>query len=350
MPVSKVCVPVSASAPSLQTSPPRLIWVLNAGGTITSAAGEGGALEAGDAAVLSAVADALHLQVCEKIVYRGLSEDLTLSGAAHIGHLARQLAAEPETAGVVVMHGTDTMEETAFLCELFHDSPTPIVLTGAQYPPAAPDFDGLRNLRDALALAAHSDARGRGVMLCFGGHILAAHSAIKAHSTHLEAFASLTPGGALGAMRDGLPVFRLPRAQLPHWPEVVPVEGIEIVPAMLGASSRVIDAMVEAGAPGLVLEALGRGNAPPGMVQAVARACAADIPVLWVSRCAGGVAPAYASGARLAAAGVLPGGVLDARKARLLLAVALAEPSTEMPLTHRIADYVAALARVAASA
>src|SRR5688500_5845416 len=114
--------------------------------------------------------------------------------------LAQAVAAQlrdPDVAGVVVTHGTDTTEETAYFLELFHDDPRPVVLTGAQRAADAPDSDGPRNLGDAVTAAASSTARGLGVLIGFGGQLFPARHTRKAHTVAADTFTN-PHGGPLG--------------------------------------------------------------------------------------------------------------------------------------------------------
>ncbi|HUO37730.1 MAG TPA: asparaginase domain-containing protein, partial [Mycobacterium sp.] len=157
--------------------------------------------------------------------------------------------------GVVVTHGTDTLEETALWLELTYDGAAPVVLTGAAKSADAPDADGPRNLADAVAVAA--SGRGHGVVICFGGAVLAALGTHKV-------------GGGFAGVWAPEPPDRpfLGRARAASAPRV------DVVACYLGADGVAMDAVVAAGARGVVLEALGSGNAGGAVVDAVRRHCA----------------------------------------------------------------------------
>ncbi len=116
--------------------------------------------------------------------------------------------------GVVVTHGTDTLEETAMLCDVLHDAEAPIVFTGAIRPASAPGADGPANLGDAVSVAASEAATGTGVLVCFGGEIHHARCARKTDTTSLVAFSS-PQTGPLGRVTEGHPTIwsRVPRNQ-----------------------------------------------------------------------------------------------------------------------------------------
>lgn len=251
---------------------------------------------------------------------------------ADVLHLARRILAElenPGVDGVVVTHGTDTMEETAYLLDLVLPRSRTVVFTGAQRHACAPDADGPRNIADAVAVAAAPQARGMGALITMAGQVHAARYATKVHTLAPEAFAS--PGhGPVAAVQDGR-VEVGPRPTRPPGFRLAELAGLEarvdIVPVHMDADGVQIAACRDAGARGLVLQALGTGNPTPGVLHEI-RDCLRDgIAVLVTSRCAQGPAtPVYGAGggADLAGAGAVFAGSLGAPKARLLLMAALA--------------------------
>jgi L-asparaginase len=291
---------------------PHLV-LLNAGGTISAERGSDGVLHAGARSLHAELARA-RLPVREQRVFRGLSEDMTLDDLTRLTRAIHAAVADPQVAGVVVAHGTDTLEESAFLAELTLAADTPVVFTGAQRAPGALGFDGTLNLADALTVAASPEARGLGVLIVFAGRLLAARYARKRRTTAPDAFASTV--GDLGRVAGArVQLFARPirvRALAFHGLAT----GVEVVTAGLGVGGAALDALVAGGARGVVLQALGRGTA-------------AGCVVLVVSRSdEGGVAPEYETGRRLQQAGALFCGGLDAAKARLALACLLAAGAT----------------------
>jgi len=297
------------------------VLVLDAGGTISSQADARGVLSGGQGLALGAGAGDTRLSLQQ--VHAGLSDELSLADAAAIVRAAQAAAdGAGDLAGIVVAHGTDTMEETAFLADLVWTSSLPLVFTGAQRAPAHPAFDGTKNLADAVALAANPAARDRGVLLAFGGRVMPARHAVKAHTSDLTGFADRQ--GEAGSSGDILA--RLPRLQdRPAALSDLRMDPtVEILAASLGSGGGLIDAAVAQRSRGIVIQALGRGNASPPVVAAVGRACAAGVVVLVASRCPfGQVAPDYASGARMADAGAIFSADLGASQARILLSAML---------------------------
>ncbi|MFI9331771.1 asparaginase [Kitasatospora sp. NPDC052868] len=249
---------------------------------------------------------------------------LTLLQAVH-----RELA-DPEVAGVVVTHGTDTLEESAFLVDLHHGDPRPVVFTGAQLPHDAAEGDGPGNLRDALVTA--STVSGLGTLIVFNGVVHAARGTVKTETLDLDAFGDLsgTPVGDIGftkVTRRAEPA-RPAALALPPLPQ--PPVRVDMVMHHIDADPLLMRAAVAAGAQGIVLVGTGAGNATPQFVEAVAEATAQGVLVALTTRVPSGpVAEIYTEGGAvdLVAAGALPTGTLRAGQARMaVLAAVLATP------------------------
>lgn len=298
--------------------------LIDAGGTIASLPDAAGVLvgRSHAAGLLGAVAPALRADVVERHAYAGLSEDMAFDDALHIVDLVRAAEAEG-AAGVVVAHGTDTMEDVAFLVDLLHGGVMPVLFTGAQRAASAPGSDGPANLNDAIAVARDPRARGIGTAIVFGGRILPARSARKLDSSAPEAFGP--HAAAIGRVDDHGVRFTAMPHRAPAFAYVRPEPAVEIVALGMGSGPALIDALVAYGMRGLVIEGFGRGNVPAAILPAIARASAAGILIAIATSCiGGGTAPTYQSGAQLAELGTIAAEDLSARKLRLLLAVALA--------------------------
>jgi L-asparaginase len=194
-------------------------------------------------------------------------------------HLAR-----PEVDGVVVTHGTDTLEETAYLVARSVPAEKPVVFTGAMRPASDIGWDGPSNLLDATRVAASAESRGGGTLVCIGERI---HSALEVGKTHTEARDAFeSPGlGALGEVDEGVVIYHRAVRHMPApiMPEQ-PATPVDLVAAYAGADSRLLVASRESGAKGVVLAAMGRGNVPPAMLEGVVRWVESGRPILVSSR------------------------------------------------------------------
>lgn len=263
---------------------------------------------------------------------------LTLPDMAFIAAGIAEALRDDDTAGVVVTHGTDTMEETAFLADLYHDDRRPVVFTGAQRPADATDTDGPRNLADAIAVAAAESARNRGVLIVFDGRIHPATGTRKSQT--LAAVAFHNPDGFIGHVRDHTVRFVATPDRQPSIPRSDMHARVDIVALYPGADTAALDAVVDAGATGVILEATGAGNANHSIVDRVAELTARGIVVGLSTRVAAGpVVPLYGNGGGvdLVKAGAIPTGLLKPSQARILLAALLSsDPATA---GERLKDY-----------
>jgi L-asparaginase len=241
------------------------------------------------------------------------------------GVVAEQLAREA-VEGVVITHGTDSLEETAYLIARSVRSEKPVVLTGAMRTASDLGWDGPANLLNAVRVAASPEARGYGVLVAMSSRIFSAIDATKAHTHMLDAFES--PGlGPVGVIDEDRVIFRrampAPRAVLDC---PMPVTPVDIVYAWQGADSRLLDASREAAA-GIVIAGMGRGNVPPEMVPGVERWISSGRPVVIASRAGRGrVGITYGypgGGRRLRDMGAIFAGSRRPQQARIDLMLAL---------------------------
>lgn len=307
-----------------------VVTVLATGGTIASRSVDGGASTAQDvgAALVARLDLPPGIEVRVEDVFTVSGFRMTLH---RVHTLARAVAAQlrdPDVAGIVVTHGTDTTEETAYFLDLFHDDDRPVVVTGAQRAADAPDSDGPRNLADAVTVAASPAARGLGVLIGFGGQLFPALGTRKGHTLAADTFTN-PHGGPLGWVHGdvvgvGTTPRRMPALDLGAFdPAGVRVDVVACHP---DADAAALRAFAGAGARGLVLEATGAGNANPEICAAVRELNAAGIVVVTSTRVAAGPVTAIygdGGGVDLLAAGAVPSGLLRPSQARVLLAALL---------------------------
>ena len=305
------------------------IVVLGTGGTISSRSGAAGSVATDDAFTLIGSAHEAEMANLEAFdILRKNSFNLTLSDIRHLADAIRDQLARPEVDGIVVTHGTDTVEETAFFVDLVHADPRPVVFTGAQLAADRPDSDGPANLRDAIALAADVRSRARGVLVAFAGRIYAARGLQKTDTLRHDPFTS-REGGPIGRIVDG----NVHLVASPLRPEALPMPGaafdnaaVEIVPCYLGSGSAAFRRAVDGGARAIVLAGTGAGNLNVDLVSAVKNAVASGVVVALGTRVPNGpVVPIYGGGGGVdaLAAGAVPLGTLSCAQARILIALLL---------------------------
>jgi L-asparaginase len=236
-----------------------------------------------------------------------------------------------EVAGVLVTHGTDTMEETAYFLDLTVTSEKPVIMVGAMRAASEWDADGPRNLLDAARVVVSDEAKGKGALVVLNGEIHAAREVTKTHALAVETFD--TPEfGALGIIdADGVRFYRAPlrRQFIPMPPDVV-LPTVDIVPNYAGSDGRLIRGLLKEGpVDGLVVDAAGAGNIARALFEAVKEAREQGVAVVITSRThAGRVLPLYAGGGggtTLHELGCVFADNLSAQKARVLLIAALTE-------------------------
>jgi L-asparaginase len=305
---------------------PRPVTVLVAGGTI-SMTGEAGASPELDAeGLLRTIPASVEIDDLKaETLINVPSAHLTLSDQLDICRRARDTARRG--IGVVVTHGTDTLEETAMLCDVLHDAEAPIVFTGAIRPASSPGADGPANLVDAISVAASDAAAGMGVLVCFGGEIHHARGARKTDTTSLVAFSS-PQTGPLGRVTEGHPTIW---SKIPRNPALDPphLDGrVLVVPTSSGDDGTLARAALETEPDGVVIGTLGAGHVSPAILELWAEA-AERIPVIVYSRPERGVILNATYGYRaserdLRETQVIPAGFLSPQAARMKLLACLA--------------------------
>jgi len=303
------------------------IALLSTGGTIamTAATGAGASLAFG-AAHLAETAAGMAVDLVARDVLAKSSSSFSLTDLGTIAHAALDAAADAD--GVVITHGTDTLEETALALALLVRSQTPVVLTAAMRRPDQPGADGPANLVAAMRVAASPAARGLGVLVVMDDEIHCGPLVRKTHSFRTHAFSS-APFGPIGWIaEDRVRIALAPRLSLPALDYGGGTPVVPILEAGNGLEPSLIDALLPV-SDGLVVALPGAGHVAAGAVDALA-AFAATKPVVFASRTGQGETLRHSYGfgggeMELIARGVIPAGPLDSRKSRILLQLLIAD-------------------------
>jgi L-asparaginase len=302
-------------------APAREVTVLAAGGTIAMS-GDGGAVPALDAAALVAAVPGLATVPGLRARTLGDWPGVHVSAADALD-VARAAAAEAATGrGVVVTHGTDTLEETAVLCDLVYGGEAPVVLTGAIRPASAAGADGPANLLDAVRAAGAAPTAGLGAIVAFAGELHAAREVRKVDSVSPRAFGSPRTGPIGRVSEESVEVWAASERH-PPLPVAQLDARVEIVAAALGSDGAGVEAALATGADGLVAVLLGAGHAPPAFLDACA-AAAGNVPVVACVR--------PESGLILRDTYSFAGAERDVRAAGLILAPALSPAAARITL------------------
>ncbi|MFJ3204436.1 asparaginase [Streptomyces sp. NPDC086989] len=318
------------------------IVVISTGGTIASRwQGSGFAADADGREVMATAPLPEDITVEVVDLFSVNSPRLTTAHQLTLLRTVHEVLADPDVDGVVVTHGTDTLEESAFLVDLHHHDPRTVVFTGAQRPMGTADGDGPANLYDALLTAANT--RGLGVLISFAGRVHAARGTVKTQAVALDAFADPSKEllgkigfGKVTMLRTPLRPEPLP---LPAMPELPP--RVDMVMHHADGDPVLLNAAVAAGARGIVLIGTGAGNATPEIVAAVKEAIGRGVLVALTTRVpAGPVTEIYTHGGAvdLVAAGAVPTGTLRAGQARIAVLSALlaaADPAEQARVLAR---------------
>ncbi|MFH0736155.1 MAG: asparaginase [bacterium] len=228
--------------------------------------------------------------------------------------------------GVIVTHGTDTLEETAYLLDLTIQTEKPIVVIGAMRTSTEPNWDGTRNLLDAIHIINNNNSRGLGVLVCLNGEINAASEVTKTHSEDVETFHSLD-FGALGFVDRGRVFFNRMPKKLEQIETTKINSNVDLIKAYSGINEKFFKFSADSNVSGLVVEAMGVGNVPPAAFNGIQYVLDKGIPVVLVSRCpAGETLDIYGypgAGKWLHKAGVIFSDYLNGQKARIKLMLAL---------------------------
>ena len=254
------------------------------------------------------------------------SPHMTLETMLKLSKFTTELVEREDIDGVVITHGTDTLEETAYLLDLTVRTKKPVVVTGAMRSGSELGYDGPFNLATSICTAISDEAVGRGVLVCFNGELNSASEVTKANSLALNAFR--TPNfGPIGIVDNDNVIFYRDANYSEKYDVSEIKKQVALIKCVVDMDSSYIDYLIEKGCGGIVIEALGRGNVPPKMVDGIKKATELNIPVVVVSRCfEGRVFESYGyegGGKQLKDLGVIFGDTLPGQKARIKLILAI---------------------------
>jgi len=331
-----IACPVSA----LETDGKNLphVVILGTGGTIAGTAPSSAELVEYTTANLSV--DQLVTSVPELSTYATLtaeqicnidSREMTPAIWLTLSQRVNDVLADPTVDGVVITHGTDTLEETAYFLNLVIKSEKPVVITGSMRPATALSADGPLNLMNAVRLAGDPDAKGRGVLICLNNEINGARDTTKTSTEMVETFRS-PDFGLLGYYQNGKPAFYRESTRCHtassdfNLTGITTLPRVDIVYAYAGMDTTAIDAFSENKTQGIVFASLGNGGYPQIVRKALLNLSEQGTPVVISSRTGTGITiPGDAL--------LISGDTLNPQKARILLMVALTQ--TRDPETIR---------------
>ncbi|MBU5488611.1 asparaginase [Clostridium sp. MSJ-8] len=255
------------------------------------------------------------------------SPHMTIEMMLELSKFTQSIVDRRDIDAVVITHGTDTLEETAYFLDLTISTKKPIIVTGAMKSSSELGYDGPFNLANSICTAISDEAVDRGVLVCFNGTLHSAREVTKVNSMALDAFH--TPSfGPIGIV-DNNKVLFYRESQKSHVLSIDNVDAIvPLIKCTAGMESSYIEYLLkENNIDGIIIEGLGRGNVPPNMLDSISSCLKNNIPVVLVSRCyEGRVHESYGyegGGKQLREMGVIFGDNMQGQKARIKLLVAL---------------------------
>ncbi len=256
------------------------------------------------------------------------SPSITPNMMLDLSRLVKTQLSRPEVFGVVIVHGTDTLEETAFFLDVIVDSPKPIVVTGSMKSSSELGYDGINNLVSSILVAKSPKSKNKGTLVVMNDSINAASEVTKTNTLTLDTFKSMDYG-PLGIVDNKEVIFYRTVNYIKKHIETDTIENaVHLLKVHSGMDSTLLKLMINnLHAKGIVLDALGRGNVPPAMLEGIDFALQNGIPVIICSRCPSGrVLDTYGyigGGKDLTKRGCILAPNLNGQKARIKLMIAL---------------------------
>lgn len=314
---------------------PKLL-ILGTGGTIagTASSPTGKAYAAGEVAIESLIEEArafgVDAELIAQTIARTGSQDIGWAqwDALHKAIVAAQ--ADRDIDGIIVTHGTDTAEETAYLLDMTLQAGKPVVLVGAMRPSDVVGADGMRNFANAVRVASDPDASERGVVVVMGDAVFAASDVRKAATANIDAFRSFPRGPlarvTLASLDWFAPAHRVGTPERFAWPQALP--RVAILTAGAGMDEQPVEALLNIGCKGVVLAGMGQGNAPLIVLDTLSEAAANGVPVVRSTRVDEGMVERNVE-VDDDALGLVASRALGPAKARILLMLLIASGVTD---------------------
>lgn len=277
--------------------------------------------------IMAMVTNIENFAEVEAINYSNLpSPHLTPDMMMDIARIVKKNVQRDDVTGVIVTHGTDTLEETAYLLDLIVDSKKPIIVVGAMRNSSELGYDGSSNLSAAICTAISPGSRNKGVLVVMNNEVNAASQVTKTNTLSLDTFKS-PEFGPLGIVDNDEVIFYRDIISRQFIDTDKIEKKVALIKAVPGMESDILEFFIENNYKGIVIEALGRGNLPPQMLPGVKKAISNNIPIVIVSRCpTGRVLDTYGyegGGKNLRELGAIFGGNLPGQKARIKLMLIL---------------------------
>lgn len=276
-----------------------------------------------------------YANVTEITPFNVPSPHMNIAYVETLKQIINQSEDQDDYDGYVITHGTDTLEETAYLLDLTIDTSKPIVITGAMRSSNEIGADGLYNFLSAIRVAISDESLNMGVMVVFNDEIHTARNVTKTHTSNTNTFQSPNHGPLGVITKQSVQFHHKPFGHL-VLTDINQSLNIPLVKAYMGMNSDVLAFYSEKQVDGIIIEALGQGNLPPTCLEGLNQCLNNNIPVILVSRSFNGiVGPIYAyegGGATLEQKGVIFSNGLNGQKARLKLLIGLSNHLTKAQL------------------
>ncbi|HDB4415221.1 TPA: asparaginase [Staphylococcus aureus] len=304
------------------------LLVIHTGGTISMSQGQSNKVVTNDINPISMHQDVInqYAQIDELNPFNVPSPHMTIQHVKQLKDIILEAVTNKYYDGFVITHGTDTLEETAFLLDLILGIEQPVVITGAMRSSNEIGSDGLYNYISAIRVASDEKARHKGVMVVFNDEIHTARNVTKTHTSNTNTFQSPNHGPLGVLTKDRVQFHHMPYRQQ-ALENVNDKLNVPLVKAYMGMPGDIFSFYSREGIDGMVIEALGQGNIPPSALEGIQQLVSLNIPIVLVSRSFNGiVSPTYAydgGGYQLAQQGFIFSNGLNGPKARLKLLVAL---------------------------